>query len=76
MPPSYLLFLIIALLTLNTNWETEKRLEQMTFFLQSTQNALRAMRTGLETFHASFLQIAPPPANTNPSTNQGNKTNR
>jgi hypothetical protein len=41
--------------------DLEKTLDDLANFIQSTKSAVEAMRSGIETFHASMLKMAPPP---------------
>ncbi|MFZ5595752.1 MAG: hypothetical protein ACOY31_01910 [Bacillota bacterium] len=46
----------------------DQTLDSLVKFIQSTRDALQAMRNGMETFEAGMMNIAAPaPSNTNPS---------
>ena len=52
-----------ALLMLNQRGkEMEKSLDDLISFIQSTKNAMEALRNGVETFHAGLMKMVPPSA--------------
>lgn len=41
--------------------DVEKTLDELVSFIQSTKAALESMRSGIQTFQAGMLKMAPPP---------------
>ena len=51
---------VLLMMTQNGS-DIEKTLDELVNFIQSTKNALESMRSGVQTFHAGMLKMAPPP---------------
>lgn len=51
---------VLLMMTRNVG-DVEKTLDELINFMQSTKTALESMRSGVETFQAGMLKMAPPP---------------
>lgn len=59
--------MIPLLLMLSTKPDVETRLSELASFIEATQNALKNIRSGMETLHATMIQLSTTlPANSPP----------